>query len=65
MLDGDNIEYYSAQALRWQTGYVMQEPILFNKSIKENILYGKLDATDEEVYKAALKANAIGFIEAD
>ena len=43
----------------------MQEPILFNKTIKENILYGKLDATDKEIYKAALKANAIGFIEAD
>ena len=43
----------------------MQEPILFNRTIKENILYGKLDATDEEVYKAALNANAIDFIEAE
>ena len=42
----------------------MQEPILFNLSIKENILYGKLDATDEEVFKAALAANALEFIEA-
>ena len=41
----------------------MQEPILFNTTIKQNILYGELDANDEEVYKAALKANAIGFIE--
>lgn len=65
LLDGERLEDYAARSLRWQTGYVMQEPILFNKSIKENILYGKLDATDEEVYKAALKANAIGFIEAD
>ena len=65
LLDGERLEDYAAQRLRWQTGYVMQEPILFNRSIKENILYGKLDATDEEVYKAALKANAIGFIEAD
>lgn len=42
----------------------MQEPILFNKSITDNIKYGKLDATNEEVYKAALLANATGFIEA-
>ena len=43
----------------------MQEPILFNWSIKENIKYGKLDATDEEVYKAALAANALEFIEGE
>ena len=41
----------------------MQEPILFNWSIKDNIKYGKQDATDEEVYKAAQTANAIDFIE--
>lgn len=41
----------------------MQEPVLFNKTIKENILYGKTDATDEEVYIAADKANCIDFIE--
>ena len=41
----------------------MQEPILFNWSIKENIKFGKLNATDEEVYKAALAANALEFIE--
>ena len=41
----------------------MQEPILFNKSIKGNIKYGKADATDEEIYKAALTANAVDFIE--
>lgn len=37
----------------------MQEPILFNANIKTNILFGKHDATDEEVYIAALKANAL------
>ena len=41
----------------------MQEPILFNWSIKDNIKYGQSDAKDEEVYKAALAANAIEFIE--
>ena len=39
--------------------------MLFNTDIKENIRYGKLDATDEEVYKAALRSNAIGFIEGE
>ena len=63
MIDGEDLDDYNALALRQQIGYVMQEPILFNKTIKENILYGKLDATDEEVYKAALLANALGFIE--
>ena len=43
----------------------MQEPILFNKDIKTNILFGKPDATDEEVYLAAQKANALEFIESD
>lgn len=42
--------------------YVPQEPYLFNVSIKENIRYGKLDATDEEINEAAKKANAHEFI---
>lgn len=46
-------------------GYVMQEPVLFNTTIKQNILFGKPGATDEEVYIAALKANALQFIEDD
>lgn len=41
----------------------MQEPVLFNKTIKENIKFGKPEATDEEVYLAAQKANCIEFIE--
>lgn len=41
----------------------MQEPVLFNTTIKNNILFGKPDATDEEIYIAALKANALQFIE--
>ena len=39
--------------------------MVHNTSIKENIRYGKLDATDEEVYKAALRSNAVGFIEGE
>ena len=43
----------------------MQEPILFNRSIKDNIRYGNLDATNEEIYLAAERANAIQFIETE
>ena len=63
LIDGREITDYNVHHLRREIGYVMQEPILFNWSIKENIKYGKADATDEEVYKAALTANAIEFIE--
>ena len=62
-IDGIDLNDYNPLSLRRQIGYVMQEPILFNTDIKTNILYGMLSATDEEVYKAALRANAIGFIE--
>ena len=41
----------------------MQEPLLFNISIKENILYGNPNASDEKVREAAEKANALQFIE--
>ena len=51
------------QALRKSIGIVMQEPILFNDTIKNNILYGNPHATDQMVYDAALQANALGFIE--
>lgn len=64
LIDGEDLQDYNALSLRKDIGYVMQEPILFNKSITDNIKYGKLDATNEEVYKAALLANATGFIEA-
>ena len=43
----------------------MQEPVLFNTDIKTNILFGKPDATDEEIYIAAQKANALQFIESN
>ena len=43
----------------------MQEPVLFNATIKENILYGQLDASDEQVLKVAEMANALTFIESN
>lgn len=43
----------------------MQEPVLFNDTIKNNILYGKLEASDEEVWQASQQANALQFIESN
>ena len=63
MIDDKPIGEYDVQELRQQIGYVMQEPVLFSKTIKENIKFGKLNATDEEVYIAAEKSNCIDFIE--
>ena len=62
-IDGEDLDKYDVHALREQCGYVMQEPVLFNTDIKKNILFGKPDATDEEIYIAAKKANALQFIE--
>ncbi|ORX80523.1 P-loop containing nucleoside triphosphate hydrolase protein [Anaeromyces robustus] len=56
-----NIDY-NIKWLRQQIGIVNQEPNLFNISIKDNIRYGKEDATDEEIYEAAKKANIHDFI---
>ena len=44
-------------------GLVMQEPTLFNYTIKENILYGKMEAKNEEIVEACKIANALEFIE--
>ena len=48
--------------LRQNIGVVSQEPVLFGSTIAENIAYGKEDATQEEVKKAAIAANAHSFI---
>ena len=62
LVDGEENKNYNIKYLREQIGFVSQEPNLFNISIKENILYGKEDATDEEIYEAAKKANIHDFI---
>ncbi len=56
-IDGKEIRSITMESLRRNIGIVQQDVYLFNASIKENILYGKLDATDEEVYEAAKRAN--------
>jgi len=63
LIDGKDLDRYDVHALRQQCGYVMQEPVLFNANIKTNIRFGKPEATDEEVYIAAQKANCLAFIE--
>jgi len=61
-IDGKNIEEYDLHFLRKQIAIVPQDIILFGGSIKENIAYGKLDASEQEIEDAAKKANALDFI---
>ncbi|KAH8035238.1 hypothetical protein HPB51_004479 [Rhipicephalus microplus] len=62
-LDGHDLKELDPDWLRRNViGYIRQEPLLFATTIKENIRYGKPDATDEEVYSAAKQANAHDFI---
>lgn len=61
-VDGRNIETLSRRALRKQIAIVPQEVILFGGTIRENIAYGRAEATDEEIISAAQKANAWNFI---
>jgi len=63
LIDGKNIQELEIKSLRKIIGIVPQEVILFGGSILENIKYGKLDATLEEVKAAADQANALDFIE--
>jgi ABC-type multidrug transport system fused ATPase/permease subunit len=62
LLDGTDIRKLTLASLRDQISIVLQEPLLFSGTIAENIRYGRLDATDEEVIDAAKKANAHDFI---
>lgn len=61
-IDGYDIRDVTLNSLREQIGIVPQETLLFNTTVMENIRYGKLDATDEEVIAAAKAANANNFI---
>ena len=62
LIDGLEIEKYQRQSLRRRIGVVMQESILIGASIRENIAYGKTDATDKEIEEAAIEASAHEFI---
>lgn len=61
-IDGKEIRTITMESLRRNIGIVQQDIYLFNASIKENILYGKLDATDDEVILAAKRANIHDYI---
>ncbi len=63
LIDGHNIKEFDRHELRKMFGMVLQDTWLFKGTIKENIRYGKLDATDEEVIAAAKSAHAHHFIE--
>jgi ATP-binding cassette subfamily B protein len=63
LIDSQNIAKITQDDLRRSIAYVPQEPLLFHRTIQENIAYGKPDATIDEVHEAARKANAADFIE--
>ncbi|CAF3853767.1 unnamed protein product, partial [Rotaria sp. Silwood1] len=62
LIDDNQVEEYNLKWLRQQIGVINQEPVLFQATIRENILLGCESATDEEVQKAAKIANAHNFI---
>src|SRR5690606_10639586 len=62
MIDGIDIRDMTTHSLRSQIGIVQQDVFLFTGTIRENIAYGKLDATDSEIYVAARKAHLQDFI---
>ena len=61
-IDGHDVREVTVKSLRRHIGMVLQDPILFSGSVRENILYGKPEATDEEVVAASRAANAYEFI---
>nr|WP_313237057.1 ABC transporter ATP-binding protein [Sporosarcina ureae] len=62
LVDGIAIDELPRYTVRSQMAFVLQDPFLFEATVRENIRYGRLDATDEEVEEAAKKANAHSFI---
>ena len=62
-IDGQDISQITQHSLRTAIAYVPQEPMLFHRSLRDNIAYGKPDASDREIRRAAKQANALEFIE--
>jgi len=62
MVDGHDLQSVTQSSLRSQMGIVLQDPFLFNGSVKENIRFGRVDATDEEIIEAAKIVGAHDFI---
>jgi subfamily B ATP-binding cassette protein MsbA len=63
-IDGEDIRQYSVQSLRSQISLVLQDSLLFSGTIRENIAFGRPDASDEDILAAAVVANAADFIDA-
>ena len=62
LIDGQDLKTLNLQDFRKFVGYVGQEPILFNTSIRENIKFGNPDASDEEIIESLKKARAYDFV---
>ena len=62
VLDGQDIQQVTQESLRGAIAMIPQDPMLFHRSLMENVRYGRLDATDEEVIAAARQAHAHEFI---
>ena len=63
LIDGQDIKEINLKSYRSLVGYVGQEPVLFATSIRENLKYGKEDATEEEMIHALKQSNAWEFVE--
>lgn len=63
IIDDQDIKKITQKSLRQCIAYVPQEPMLFHRSLRENIAYGKPGASEKEIFEAAKKANALEFIE--
>ena len=61
-IDGKDISGFTLESLRRNIGIVQQDVFLFSGTIKDNIIYGKPDATDEEIYEAARRANIHDYV---
>ncbi|MDF2037999.1 ABC transporter ATP-binding protein [Cytobacillus oceanisediminis] len=62
LIDGEDIANVKKESLRKHMGFVLQDSFLFRGTVRENIRYGRLEASDEEVVEAAMLANAHSFI---
>jgi ATP-binding cassette subfamily B protein len=63
LIDGQDVSKVTQSSLRDHISIIPQEPTLFHRSLMDNIRYGRLDATDEEVFQASIQAHCHEFIE--
>ncbi|CCB89427.1 ABC transporter ATP-binding protein [Simkania negevensis] len=62
LIDGQDIAHVTLESLREQIALIPQDPLLFHRTLKENISYGKIEAPEEEIFQAARLAHADEFI---